>query len=372
MMIATEVSTKNARWLPTFRTSSRSVSTPMTIEGTSGVLDLPCTLAMAEANGSRLSRPMVKIIRMPPACTARLHTVMAMSESIRNRLPIVLPSVALTRYGSPEVPSALAWMSGVAISPNKMTRNPATPAAISARRIPGGAFFRGSRVSSASDPAVSKPYITYALISPAAEKRGERPGDLLGPLVDRAGQRVLPGELGKAQRDQELAREDGGPGQGERGAARAEAEEEQLEHPGHDRDVAEPRGERGEEPQRAVQFLLVAELGQFVGVRTRHSHGSSPSRRPDDIIVNRPTPQVKRTRPATHPVSLARGRFPRPGAGRRRRAGTCRPPAGPPARPGTPGSASAPIPARGPGASRAQARPSTARSRSRGSRVPAG
>src|SRR2546422_4588730 len=71
MMIATEVSTKKARWLPTFRTSSRSVSKPMTIEGTSGVFDLPCTFAMAEANGSRPSRPIVKIIRMPPACTAR-------------------------------------------------------------------------------------------------------------------------------------------------------------------------------------------------------------------------------------------------------------------------------------------------------------
>ena len=80
MMIATEVSTKNARWLPTFSTSSRIVITPMTIEGTSGVLDLPCTFAMAEAYGSRLSRPIVKIIRIPPACTARLHTVIAISE----------------------------------------------------------------------------------------------------------------------------------------------------------------------------------------------------------------------------------------------------------------------------------------------------
>src|SRR5260370_21332327 len=40
MMIATEVSTKNARWLPTFSTSSKIVSTPMTMDGTSGVLDL--------------------------------------------------------------------------------------------------------------------------------------------------------------------------------------------------------------------------------------------------------------------------------------------------------------------------------------------
>ena len=114
---------------------------------------------------------------------------------------------------------------------------------------------------------------------PAAEKGGERPGDLLGPLVDRAGQRVLPGELGEAQRDQELAGEHGGPGPDERRAARDEAEEEQLEHAGHDRDVAEPRGERGEQPERPVQLLLVTELGQFVGVRTRHGHGSFSLRR---------------------------------------------------------------------------------------------
>ena len=125
MMIATEVSTKNARWLPTFRTSRSRVSTPMTMEGTSGVLDLPCTLAMAAANGSLPSRPIVKIIRMPPVCTASAHTVMAISESTRNTSPVVPPSVDLTRYGSPEVPSWGAWMLGTAISPNKMTSSPA-------------------------------------------------------------------------------------------------------------------------------------------------------------------------------------------------------------------------------------------------------
>ena len=66
-------------------------------------------------------------------------------------------------------------MSGTDISPNKMTRKPASPAAASARRIAGGAFFRGSRVSSASDPAVSNPYITYALISPATRNAPKYP-----------------------------------------------------------------------------------------------------------------------------------------------------------------------------------------------------
>ena len=94
---ATEVSTKNARWLPTFRVSSPMVSAPMTTEGTSGVLDVPYTRAMAEANGSLLSRPIVKIIRIPPVCTARLQMVIAISESIRKTSPTVPPSVALTR-----------------------------------------------------------------------------------------------------------------------------------------------------------------------------------------------------------------------------------------------------------------------------------
>ena len=51
-----------------------------------------------------------------------------------------------------------------------MMSRPAIPAAIRARMIAGGACFCGSFVSSASVPAVSNPYITYALISPATRK----------------------------------------------------------------------------------------------------------------------------------------------------------------------------------------------------------
>ena len=43
-------------------------------------------------------------------------------------------------------------------------------AAISARMIAGGAVRRGSFVSSASVPAVSNPYITYALMIPPMMK----------------------------------------------------------------------------------------------------------------------------------------------------------------------------------------------------------
>jgi hypothetical protein len=55
----------------------------------------------------------------------------------------------------------------------------------------------------------------------AAEPGGERPGDLLGPPEHQFGQRLLPGELDEAQRDQELADEHGGPDPDE---GRAEAE----------------------------------------------------------------------------------------------------------------------------------------------------
>ena len=62
------------------------------------------------------------------------------------------------------------WMSGTAISASTMTRKPASPATASARMIAGGACRRGSCVSSASDPAVSNPYRTYALVSAATRR----------------------------------------------------------------------------------------------------------------------------------------------------------------------------------------------------------
>ncbi len=53
-----------------------------------------------------------------------------------------------------------------AISANRINRPPMIDAVISARMIAGGAFLRGSFVSSASVPAVSNPYMTYALMIP--------------------------------------------------------------------------------------------------------------------------------------------------------------------------------------------------------------
>ena len=51
-----------------------------------------------------------------------------------------------------------------------LERDGVTDAAISARMMAGGAFRRGSLVSSASVPAVSNPYMTYALMMPPMMK----------------------------------------------------------------------------------------------------------------------------------------------------------------------------------------------------------
>ena len=58
-----------------------------------------------------------------------------------------------------EVPSAKS-LSLTAIDPNRMSRKPIVPAVASAWMIARGARLRGSSVSSASEPAVSNPYIT--------------------------------------------------------------------------------------------------------------------------------------------------------------------------------------------------------------------
>ena len=56
------------------------------------------------------------------------------------------------------------------ISAMMISRPPISAAAASARMIAGGAARRGSLVSSPSVPAVSKPYITYALMIPPMMK----------------------------------------------------------------------------------------------------------------------------------------------------------------------------------------------------------
>ena len=108
---------------------------------------------------------------------------------------------------------------------------------------------------------------------PAAQPRDGRGPHALGPVVDRPGHREVGGQLGEGQRHHQLAHEDHRPGPPVGRSAEREAEEEQLEDAGENRDVADPRREAGELPDAAVELLLVAELGELVGV------GVSPRRR---------------------------------------------------------------------------------------------
>ena len=64
----------------------------------------------------------------------------------------------------------LSWMSSTAISAKRIIRPPMSDAVASALMIAGGALRRGSLVSSASVPAVSNPYMTYALMMPPMMK----------------------------------------------------------------------------------------------------------------------------------------------------------------------------------------------------------
>ena len=121
---------------------------------------------MCVPNGSRPSRAIANSSRMQEAITASVQTEMAIAESTRNTLPTVLPSACLMMYGRPSAEMFGSLMFFTAISANRISRPPMIEAAISARMIAGGAFRRGSLVSSASVPAVSNPYITYALMIP--------------------------------------------------------------------------------------------------------------------------------------------------------------------------------------------------------------
>jgi hypothetical protein len=86
------------------------------------------------------------------------------------------------------------------------------------------------------------------------------------PLEDRAGDRPAGRELREVQRDEQLAAEDERPRPEERSTAQPEAESEQLEDRGEDRDEGEARREGGERADPAVEFLLVAEAGEPLGV----------------------------------------------------------------------------------------------------------
>ena len=85
---------------------------------------------------------------------------MAKAMSRRKKVPTVSPRTSLTTEGSPPAGSASFAKSGAAIKPKRSNSDPAAAQAPNAWRMARGARRRGAAVSSASVPAVSKPYMT--------------------------------------------------------------------------------------------------------------------------------------------------------------------------------------------------------------------
>ena len=137
-------------------------SSPMTTAGTTGVLNRGCTLASRAAPGRLLSRAMPNIMRIVAVCTARQQTVIATTIASRKTRPMPLPDAWSSTYCRPPVleDSCGSRMSSTAMTPNSRIRPPSTKEAVTARRIARGAVRRGSTVSSPSELAVSKPYMT--------------------------------------------------------------------------------------------------------------------------------------------------------------------------------------------------------------------
>ena len=105
-------------------------------------------------------------------------------------------------------------------------------------------------------------------VDPAGHPRREAARDLLGPLIHGPGDRVLAGHLHEAQRDQDLTEDHDRPRPPHARAGVEVAEAVQRGDAGQDRDVAEAGRERGEAPQRAVEFLLVSEARELGTVRS--------------------------------------------------------------------------------------------------------
>jgi len=96
MMIATDVSVRNADWLARLTASRTSDQKPTNSAGTIGTFARPDTRASDEPPGSRPSRAIENSIRMQAVSTASVQTRIASPESARNTLPVVLPSACLT------------------------------------------------------------------------------------------------------------------------------------------------------------------------------------------------------------------------------------------------------------------------------------
>ena len=172
MMTAIEVSTVKIFGWPMLRTRISSAITPIATAGTMGVCVCEFTRASLSPNGSALSRAIAKVSRMAAVCTASEHTVTATTMQTRKILPSGPPITSSTMYCRPPLPLLIAGSCrlGAAMMANTRIAPPMTNEARMARRMARGAVRRGSNVSSPSELAVSKPYMTYPEASDATRK----------------------------------------------------------------------------------------------------------------------------------------------------------------------------------------------------------
>src|SRR5262245_958540 len=153
----------------TLTASTTIALTPTTIAGSTGVRSRDDTRASAAEHGRQPSRDIANTRRTAPACTASAHTNIANSTSESTTRPNGTPSAPVTIDGRPPSmrPSSGASSAPAAISADTSRKKPSTPAAPAPWRNARGAVRPGFAVSSASDPAVSNPYITYDAVSAA-------------------------------------------------------------------------------------------------------------------------------------------------------------------------------------------------------------
>ena len=144
----------------------------MTMAGMIGVCVFGFTLASFSPNGSALSRAIANDSRMAAVCTASVHTVTATTMQTRKILPSGPHITCSTMYCRPPLLSPICGSSrlGADITANTRIAPPMTNEARIALKIAFGAVRRGSTVSSPSELAVSKPYITYSDASDAMRK----------------------------------------------------------------------------------------------------------------------------------------------------------------------------------------------------------
>lgn len=105
---------------------------------------------------------MAKVNRIAAVWTASVHTVTATTMQTRNTLPSGPHMTCSTMYCRPPLLSPIlgSFKSGADITANTRIAPPMTKDARMARRMALGAVRLGSTVSSPSELAVSKPYIT--------------------------------------------------------------------------------------------------------------------------------------------------------------------------------------------------------------------